>query len=78
MGILNELGIGDKIPSIDLTGFLSSSWFYIAIIVFIGILFIIGIAIFLFLLTYKKKIVIFENISGQGYQPVLKIGCFRY
>jgi len=70
MGTLDELGV--NIPSIDITGFLSSTWIYIAVIVFVGILLIAGVVTLLFFLTYKKKIVIFENISGQGYQPILK------
>jgi len=72
MGILDDLGVGDVIPKIDITGWLSSSWIYIFLIVIIGLIFIGGLIIFLFFLTYKKKIVLFENISGQGYQPVFK------
>jgi len=72
MGLLNDLGVEGKIPTIDITGFLSSSWIYIFIIVVVGFVLIVGIAIFLFLITYKRKVVIFENISGQGYQPILK------
>ncbi len=70
MGTLDELGV--NMPSIDITGFFSSTWIYIAIVVVVGIILIAGVFLFLFFLTYKKKIVIFENISGQGYQPVLK------
>jgi len=72
MGVVDELGIGEYIPKIDLTGFLSSSWIYIFLIVFVGFLLVGGLCVFLFFLTYKKKIVLFENISGQGYQPVFK------
>ena len=61
-------------PSIDITGFLSSSWIYVLIVGFIGFVFIIILAIVLFFLTYRRKIVLFENISGQGYQPILKTG----
>jgi len=70
MGIMSDLGV--NLPAIEITGFLSSTWFYVAIIVFFGILFLVGLAIFLFFVTYKKKIILFENISGQGYQPILK------
>jgi len=70
MGTLDELGV--NIPSINITGFLSSTWIYIAIIVVVGLILIVGVLTLLFFLTYKKKIIIFENISGQGYQPVLK------
>lgn len=72
MGILEEVGVGGLIPSIDISGFFSNSWIYIGIVILLGIILIACFAIFLFFLTYKKKIVIFENISGQGYQPVLK------
>ena len=72
MGILDDLGVGGSIPSINITGFLSSSWIYVALIVVAGFIFIAALIGFLFFLTYKKKIIIFENISGQGYQPVLK------
>jgi len=72
MGILDDLGVGESIPKIDITGFFSASWIYIAIIVVVGII-LVGLAIFLlFILTYKKKIILFENISGQGYQPVFR------
>jgi len=72
MGVLDDLGVSSNIPKIDITGFVSSTWVYVAIIVFIGFLMIVGISLFLFFITYKKKIVLFENISGQGYQPILK------
>jgi len=72
MGVLSDLGVSGNIPSIDITGFFSSTWIYIAIIVVVGIILIGAVFMLLFFLTYKKKIVIFENISGQGYQPVLK------
>jgi len=72
MGVLDDLGVAESIPKIDITGFFSSSWIYIAIIIFVGII-LVGLAIFLlFILTYKKKIILFENISGQGYQPVFR------
>jgi len=65
-------GFDLPVPNIDLTGFLSSSWIYVFVIAFFGFVFITGLCIFLFFITYKKKIVLFENISGQGYQPVFK------
>jgi len=63
---------GVPIPSIDITGFLSSSWIYVAVVALCGVILIAAIGILMFFLTYNKKIVLFENISGQGYQPVLK------
>jgi len=72
MGILDELGVSGSIPKINLGGFLSSTWIYVLIVVIIGLMLIIGVAIFIFFLTYKKKIIVFENIAGQGYQPVFR------
>ena len=65
-------GFDLPIPTIDITGFFSSTWLYIFIIAFFGFIFIAALCIFIFFLTFKKKIVLFENISGQGYQPVFK------
>lgn len=72
MGVLNELGVEGKIPTIDISGLASSSWIYVLIIALCGFILIMGVLVFLFFITYKKKVVFFENISGQGYQPVLK------
>jgi len=72
MGILTDLGVEFSIPKIDITGWASSSWMWVAFVVVIGLLLVIGLFVFLFFMTYKKKVILFENISGQGYQPVLK------
>jgi hypothetical protein len=66
------LGTSVALPSINITGFLSSTWIYIAIVVVVGIFLICGIAMLLFFKTYNRKIVFFENISGLGYQPTMK------
>jgi len=72
MGILNDLGVADKVPSIKITGFFSSTWVYVILVVVVGIILIGVISLVLFLRTYNKKVILFENISGQGYQPILK------
>jgi len=69
---LDTGSLGVSLPSINITGFLSNSWIYILIIGIIGFVLIVGVATLLFFKTYNKKIILFENISGQGYQPVLK------
>ncbi len=66
------LGESVNLPSLNIGGFISDSWIYVAVVAVIGFLLVVGIAIFLFLNTYKRKIILFENISGQGYVPVLK------
>ncbi len=72
MGILDDFGVGEVLPSIDIGGFLSNTWFYVVIIFIIGFIGLMGVGVLLFFKTYKKRIVLFENISGQGYQPTLK------
>ena len=59
-------------PNINISGFLSSSWIYVAIVAVIGFIFIVGITLILFFMSYNKKIIVFENVSGAGYQPVLR------
>ena len=73
MGMLDDLGVGDVIPKIDITSFMSDTWVYILVIVIGGIILLGSLGLFLFFKTYNKKIVLFENISGQGYQPLLKV-----
>ena len=66
------LGVNLELPNIDISGALSGSWIYILIIGMIGLIIVGVIAILLFLNTYNRKVVFFENISGQGFQPVMK------
>lgn len=71
MAILDSLS-GGNIPKIELTGFFSNTWVYVLILAVVGFIFILTLATILFFFTYKRKVVIFENISGQGYQPIIK------
>lgn len=57
-------------PNINITGIFSSSWIYVFIL---GFLFLVGfsiIAIVMFMRTYNKRVIIFQNISGLGFQPI--------
>lgn len=63
---------GLELPTINITGFLSSTWFYVVIIGLIGLILVTIVFFLLFFMTYKRKVVVFENISGQGYQPIQK------
>jgi len=63
---------GFSIPDINITGFLSSTWIYIGIIVVIGVILIIGVVLLLYFKTFNRKVVFFENISGLGYQPIMR------
>ena len=68
--------LGTNIPtpdfSVNIGGALSNSWIYILIVVIIGVILITTISLLLFFRTYNRKVIVFENIAGQGYQPVLK------
>lgn len=70
--MVNVIGVDIPVPSIELGGFLSNSWVYLIIIGLIGFIAIIGISVMLFFMTYKKKIIFFENVSGQGWVPTIK------
>lgn len=66
------LGVNVDVPHIDISGALSGSWIYILIIGIVGIIIVGVIALLLFLNTYNRRVVFFENLSGQGFQPVMK------
>jgi len=66
------LGVNVDVPKLDISGALAGSWIYILIIGIVGIIIVGVIAILLFLNTYNRRVVFFENISGQGFQPVMK------
>lgn len=66
------LGLGVELPSVDFSGLLSNTWIYVFIVAVIGFLLLGVIATILFMSTYNKKIIFFENISGKGYSPSLK------
>jgi len=66
------LGINIDVPKLDISGALSGSWIYIVLIGIIGLIIVGIIAILLFMNTYNRRVVFFENISGQGFQPVMK------
>ena len=61
------LGVDVNLPSIDISGFLSSSWIYVFVIGLIGFIFIVALSIMLFFLTWNKRIELYENISGRGF-----------
>lgn len=60
------------LPDLNITGIFSNTWIYIAIISFIGIILITGVAFLFYYKTFNRRIVFFENISGLGYQPVMR------
>jgi len=67
-----EIGnIGVSLPKVDITGFLSSSWIYILLVVVIGIILVLTVTLILFFKTYNRKVEVYENVSGAGYQKTL-------
>jgi len=68
MALLEGVGL----PDINITGFFSSTWIYIAVIGVIGLILLILVILLLFFKIYNRKVVFFENIAGLGYQPVIK------
>ena len=68
----NLFGVEIATPEVNLSGILSNSWIYVLIIGFIGFILILIVGGLLFYRTYNRKVIVFENISGAGYQPVLK------
>lgn len=66
--MVDIFGANIPTPEIDLTGFLSSSWIYVFFVSVIGLILVVSVALLLFYKTYNRKIVVFENIAGKGYQ----------
>ena len=64
--------VGSSMPSIEFSGIASNTGIYVGIILLVGIIIAIIIGFLLYFTTYNKKVVFFENISGNGYQPILK------
>lgn len=58
----NVLGI--EFPTPNITGLLSSSWIYIAVISIITIIAVLILAVVLFFATYNIKVEVYENIGG--------------
>lgn len=59
-------------PNVDISGFLSTSWVYVFLIAVIGVILIAGVSVLLFFMTYNRRVIVFENVSGLGYQPTLR------
>jgi hypothetical protein len=64
--------VGIPTPTINITGLLSNSWIYIFILAFLFLVGFTVIGIIIFTRTYNKRVIIFQNISGLGFQIVGK------
>lgn len=65
-------GTGVEVPTIEIGSLFSDSWMFIAIVGIVGAVLIGLVGFLLFLNMYNRKVVLFENISGLGYQPIVK------
>jgi len=65
-------GTGIEVPSIEFGSLFSDTWVFVAIIGLVGVALVVGIGVLLFFNLYNKKIILFENISGLGYQPIIR------
>lgn len=64
-------GTGLNMPSVNIMGFFSNTWIWVAIVVVIGILLILTIGIILFFKTFNRKIIIFKQ-GADGLVPYKK------
>lgn len=65
--------LGQEVPlNINISGFLSSSWIYVFIVAVLGLICVVTVALILFYRTYNRKVIVFDNIAGQGYQPAFR------
>lgn len=61
---------GFTVPTIDITGYLSSTWIYVAAVGVIGFFMVVLLGLVLFFTTYKRKVEFYEDIAGRGFQRV--------
>ena len=74
--------LGANIPiGVNVSGFISNTWWWVLIVVVLGVILIATLGVLLYFRTYNKKVIVFENIGGRGYEPtrrtrarVLKVG----
>lgn len=64
--------LGANIPMPNFSGFFAVTWVYVLIIFLIVLVIGVALAFVLFYRTYSRKVILFENLAGQGFQPVLK------
>lgn len=68
---MNIAGMEVAVPTFNISGLFSSTWIYVFIVGLIGLLLVGVVAILLFYRTYNRKVVVFENVGGRGYQRAL-------
>jgi len=61
-----------SMPDINFAGLLSNTWWWVALVTVVGLFLSVALALLLYYTTYNKRLVFFENVSGQGFQLVKK------
>ena len=61
--------VGEQLHSISLKGVASNTWMYVGIVLVIGLIVCIIAGIMMFLMTYKKRVVIFEKTNARNLTP---------
>jgi uncharacterized integral membrane protein len=72
MGLLESIGLENPIQAGSLKGGFHIDWTFIAIILLIVIIGAIVIYAIYQQRIYKYRIIVFENLTGQGFQPTIK------
>lgn len=60
---------GLSLPSFGLG---TGNWIWVLLFIIFAAIVIVAVFVLINFMTYNRKIVVFENISGQGFQPTLK------
>ncbi len=63
------LGANIPVPQFGLGG---GNWMWVMVFILFALFVFLGVWMLIQWMTYNRKIVVFENISGQGFQPVFK------
>lgn len=69
MGSIFGMETGIDVPSLGLG---TGNWFWVLLFLAFAVVVCICTYVFIQYLAYNRKIVVFENIAGQGFQPVFK------
>ena len=65
--------LGTNVPiDVNVSGFMSNSWVWVALVLFLGVILVIGVSMLLYFKTWNRKVILFDNVSGIGYYPVAK------
>jgi hypothetical protein len=65
--------LGTNVPidvDLNVSGFVSSSWIWVAFVLLFGVILIATISIILYFKTFNRKIEFYDNLSGQGYYRI--------